>query len=200
MTLKHIKIKDLEDAVAACLSVRATAEKLGLLGGGNLTKLKKLIDKHSIDCSHFTGQLWSKGKTALDDPRIGKGKEIFVENSSASSLYVRSILKKKKLLEYCCVLCGNTGSWQNKELTLQLDHINGNSKDHRLENLRWLCPNCHTQTETFCGKNINNGKKKVSDEAIIEGIKDGLNTRQILLKVGLTPKGGNYSRVHRLRS
>ena len=116
MTLKHIKIKDLEDAVAACFSVRATAEKLGLLGGGNLTSLKRLIDKHKIDCSHFTGQAWNKGKTALDDPRLGKAEEIFIENSAASSYHIRSLIRKKELLEYCCVACGNSGFWQNEEV------------------------------------------------------------------------------------
>ena len=58
-------------------------------------------------------------------------------------------LLNSNLLEYKCALCGNTGEWQGKPLTLQLDHINGEHLDHRLENLRFLCPNCHSQTETF---------------------------------------------------
>ena len=49
-----------------------------------------------------------------------------------------------------CVLCGQNNSWNGMKLVLQLDHINGNNKDNRIENLRILCPNCHTQTETFC--------------------------------------------------
>jgi len=51
-----------------------------------------------------------------------------------------------------CALCGNSGEWQGKPLTLQLDHANGRYDDNRLENLRWLCPNCHSQTETFAGR------------------------------------------------
>ena len=52
-------------------------------------------------------------------------------------------------------MCGNNGTWNGKKLVLQLDHINGNNKDQRLMNLRFLCPNCHAQTDTFCGKNVN---------------------------------------------
>ena len=51
-----------------------------------------------------------------------------------------------------CACCGNAGRWQGQPLTLQLDHVNGRYNDNRLENLRWLCPNCHSQTETFAGR------------------------------------------------
>lgn len=49
--------------------------------------------------------------------------------------------------------CGNIGEWQGQKLVLQLDHINGKNNDHRIENLRFLCPNCHSITETYAGKN-----------------------------------------------
>ena len=51
-----------------------------------------------------------------------------------------------------CALCGNEGEWCGQPLTLQLDHVNGRYDDNRLENLRWLCPNCHSQTPTFAGR------------------------------------------------
>ena len=59
------------------------------------------------------------------------------------------------LLEYKCEQCGNTGEWLNQPLVLQLDHINGIHDDNRLENLRFLWPNCHSITETYAGKNKN---------------------------------------------
>ena len=62
-------------------------------------------------------------------------------------------LIKEGILEYKCVLCGNPGSHNGYPLTLQLDHVNGVNNDHRLENVRLLCPNCHTQQDTYAGKN-----------------------------------------------
>lgn len=52
-------------------------------------------------------------------------------------------------MEYKCDICGNTGLWLGKKITLHLDHINGISNDHRMINLRFLCPNCHQQTSTW---------------------------------------------------
>lgn len=81
--------------------------------------------------------------------------QILVENSSYKN---RACLKyrlvKEGLLEYKCVSCGNVGIWLGKKLSLQIDHINGKNNDNRLENLRFLCLNCHAQTSTYCGKNI----------------------------------------------
>lgn len=75
----------------------------------------------------------------------------------------RSYLKKKildnKLLEYICKFC-KIDSWKEQPLSLHLDHINGNRFDNRLSNLRFLCPNCHSQTPTFAGKNRKLKKKK----------------------------------------
>ena len=62
-----------------------------------------------------------------------------------------------KLLEYKCAICGNLGVWNDQKLSLQLDHINGIHTDNRIDNLRFLCPNCHSQTDTFSKRN-NGGK------------------------------------------
>lgn len=68
----------------------------------------------------------------------------------------RAILKTKllEIKEEICEICKIGPIWNNMPLTLQIDHINGNNKDNRIENLRFLCPNCHSQTDTFGAKNI----------------------------------------------
>ena len=200
MSLKHISIEQLTKAAKESYSAAEAARKLGIVDfGSTLTRIRKKISDNNIDISHWTGQLWSKGKTALDDARIRNTEDIFIENSKATPHYVRTLILKKNLLDYRCVSCDNDGTWLGKKINLELDHVNGNSKDNRLSNLRWLCPNCHSQTETYCGKNINKGVKIVADEIILEHIKNGLNNRQILVTIGLAPKAGNYKRINRLR-
>ena len=82
--------------------------------------------------------------------------EILVENSTYTNRYRLKIrLIKENKMNYRCAICGNNGEWNGKPLSLQLDHINGVNNDNRIENLRFLCPNCHSQTETFSGKNKN---------------------------------------------
>lgn len=58
--------------------------------------------------------------------------------------------KKDNLVPYRCAMCENAGYWMGKELSLQVDHIDGDNTNNILTNIRWLCPNCHTQTDTFC--------------------------------------------------
>jgi hypothetical protein len=60
-------------------------------------------------------------------------------------------LIKEKLIPYSCAICGIV-TWRGISISLHLDHINGNPTDHRVENLRFLCPNCHSQTDSYCGK------------------------------------------------
>lgn len=77
---------------------------------------------------------------------------MFCENSKVPRKDVKKRLLNKQLLEYKCAICGNNGEYNGLPLILQLDHINGVNNDNRLENLRFLCPNCHSQTETFSGR------------------------------------------------
>ena len=65
---------------------------------------------------------------------------------------LRKRIIKENILPYKCNNCG-IDKWNGSDIVLQLDHINGESTDHRLENLQLLCPNCHSQTDTWCGKN-----------------------------------------------
>lgn len=111
--------------------------------------VKDRINKLNISTDHLKGRTAKKSsnsKYTLD--------EILVENSPYENIWS---LKKKLiangLLNYACEVCGNTGEWCGKPLVLQLHHKNGNHRDHRLNNLCFLCPNCHTQTDTFSNRN-----------------------------------------------
>jgi Zn finger protein HypA/HybF involved in hydrogenase expression len=136
---------------------------------------------------------WNKGKI------LHEVENVFVEGSTFATSYLKKLILQKNMKKYSCECCGIT-EWNNKELVLELDHIDGVSNNNRLENLRFLCPNCHSQTPTFRGRNINLGSTKVSDEDLLEALKTTSSPRQALLKVGLAPKGGNYGRCYRLLS
>jgi 5-methylcytosine-specific restriction endonuclease McrA len=85
---------------------------------------------------------------------------------------LRRYILRHGLIKYECAECGNIGIWRDKAVALQLDHINGDSGDNRLHNLRFLCPNCHAQTETYGGKNTWFYKKRIglvhADPATVE--------------------------------
>lgn len=168
-------------------------------GGGSQELLKKKIAEYGIDISHFTGQLWNKGKTKEEDSRIAsrekyKIEDIFIENSPYNRRVVRDYILRHNLLKYQCALCGNDGEWQGQSLSLQLDHINGINNDNRLENLRWLCPNCHSQTETFSGRNRN--KSNITNDDVLNAIEIGATSAaDICIMLGLSINGGNINKI-----
>jgi Zn finger protein HypA/HybF involved in hydrogenase expression len=127
-------------------------------------------------------------------------KDLFTEANAKyrSNHYLKKMIKDFELLPWKCSCC-NIENWQEKDITLELDHIDGSAHNCKLENLRLLCPNCHSQTDTFRGKGINTGKKKVTDEELRESIRTSKNIRQALINVGLSPRGGNYTRALKIK-
>ena len=81
-----------------------------------------------------------------------KNENIFVNDIFVSRKVVKQRIIEQNLMEYKCEVCGNKGEWQGKRISLQLEHKNGNSHDNRIENLCFLCPNCHSQTSTYARK------------------------------------------------
>lgn len=96
--------------------------------------------------------------------------------------------------EYSCFKCERI-SWNGCPIALELEHLDGDRTNNSRENLVCLCPNCHSQTPTWRGKNI---KNTVSDEVLLKALKEEKTIRQALLSVGLAGKGGNYKRANKL--
>lgn len=134
--------EDLCRAVATSNNMSDVLRKLNIrLGGGSFTVVKAHINRLGLSIFHFK-----------ITPPIGKKydlKDILIENSPLTGSAFRRRILKCELIEYICQECGNPGSYNGKELTLQLDHRNGIDNDNRLDNLRFLCPNCHSQTSTY---------------------------------------------------
>jgi 5-methylcytosine-specific restriction endonuclease McrA len=82
--------------------------------------------------------------------------------TSSSRKAIKARLLEAGLLQNVCQGCGLT-EWLGKPLTMHIDHINGKPNDHRIENLRMLCPNCHSQTPTYGGRNVKQRSSRLQD-------------------------------------
>lgn len=139
--------------------------KLGYTVKGNswgYSQVKRRMDDLNLDYSIF------KGKSAVI--KIGRlnnvrKEDILKENCKHQRTVLRRYVIKNNLIPYKCAICGCT-EWQGKTLSLELDHINGINNDNRLENLRFLCPNCHSQTSTYGSRNqqLNSSEYDIPDD------------------------------------
>lgn len=157
-----------------CTSVSQFCEKLGYsrYSGNTFTAVKECIEKHGLDCSHFKGQGWNKGN--VDVSRFVNGKA--VKNCVKSLIALRG---------HKCECCGNT-EWNGQPIPLQAHHIDGNHMNNELDNLQLLCPNCHAQTDNYCGKNE---RRKIPDDSEI--VKALIASKSI--KAAYVSLGINYS-------
>lgn len=137
--------KEIEQIVAISTSYKDFARKIGYSNspsGDTIKNIQRWLEPY--DTSHFAV------KTTPIERTI---ENIFIEKSTASQHTLRSWYLKGGYSVYKCSICGQLPEWQNKPLALILDHINGINNDDRLENLRWVCPNCNQQLETTGSRN-----------------------------------------------
>lgn len=158
----------LEKAVKTSNNVAECLRSLGLISGSNQNTFWKYIGIHYIDTSHFEvkgGKKHSRASTT----KTSNTSELLVQDSPVGTATVKKRILQEQLIDYKCFLCGLEDTWNDQPIVLHLDHINGDNRDNRLQNLRFLCPNCHSQTDTYCGKNSDHGPtKKVEDNHCID--------------------------------
>ena len=137
----------IQEAVDKTLSISQAADSLGM----NRNKFIYYANKYEIILKrNMSGKGISKKRKArkkLSDILDGKFPDF-------STNHLKWRLIEEGIKENKCEICG-IDEWNGKPIICQLDHINGNPKDHRLDNLQIICPNCHSQTDTYCGRNIN---------------------------------------------
>lgn len=120
-------------------SLAGLLKKLGLRpSGGNYANFKRHLQRLDIDCGHWTGQAWNK------DQRLKNWQD-----------YTHSEYLKKHLLKergQACETCELT-EWLGQPITIELEHIDGDKTNNKLDNLKLLCPNCHSYTPTWRRRN-----------------------------------------------
>ena len=157
MNLRKYTLEQLKEAVQTSGSIRQALKKLGVAPyGGNYDVFRKAVENFDISTEHFHGQGWNKGDKSgilkrTRSPRTPM-EDILKEGTSYVTSKLRLRLIKEGFKQHKCEICG-LEEWASQPIPLELDHINGDRYDNRLENLRILCPNCHAQTDTYRGKN-----------------------------------------------
>jgi hypothetical protein len=138
-------------------SLSEIASKLNLtISSGNFNNIKRRLTEVGCDIQELQLKSKSKSLNALKcshaSSKIPLDRILIIDSPYRDNRSLKKRLLEEQLIIHECSSCGIGPKWNEKELVLQLDHKNGINNDNRLINLRLLCPNCHSQTETFCGR------------------------------------------------
>jgi Zn finger protein HypA/HybF involved in hydrogenase expression len=163
MTIHDIPDDTFRTYVAESKTWTELAQKCGYNNTGNKTVIKKRIENMNIDVAHLPqGQNWAAGTIKMVNIKY-KLDDILKENSKYSSMVgLKKRLMKELNWEHKCHCC-NLTEWQGKPIPLEMEHKNGVHNDNRIENLAFLCPNCHALTDTYKGKNVKTYKEATKE-------------------------------------
>lgn len=138
-------ISEIKNAVKESINFTEVLEKIRIPRQGNNSKtLRNILDTNNIDYSHFTGRARTYATSYVE------ACEYLNTDKKIKPSKLKNKLIKENILENKCDVCGLT-NWLDKPIVLQLHHIDGNPNNNSLENLQLLCPNCHSQTDNYCG-------------------------------------------------
>ncbi|MEU5644186.1 HNH endonuclease [Streptomyces milbemycinicus] len=143
----------LQRAVAESHSLAGVMRVLELSNGGaGRALVQRSIATYEISTDHFVGQGHQRGRPALNR----KPAAAILQKCDPGAARTKTPLLRRALDENAvpraCNECGTGDTWQGRRLVLEIDHINGDRWDNRLQNLRYLCPSCHSQTKTFSSR------------------------------------------------
>jgi len=149
-----ISVEELKNIVKNSDSLSKVLKHFGLHNkGGNAKTLKKRLEEDKIDYSHISlGMNSNKGRKFPS--KAFPLEDVMIENSTYSRGLLKKRLLKNGMIENKCIICDQLPEHNNQKLVMVLDHINGKHDDHRIENLRMLCPNCNSQQKTFAGRSL----------------------------------------------
>ncbi|MFJ4337298.1 HNH endonuclease signature motif containing protein [Streptomyces sp. NPDC088915] len=145
----------LEEAVAASTNMCEVLRRLGVeVVGGQHTHISRRVRAFGIDTSHFVAS--TRTENMRFNQRRRTPAEVLVEDESpharrSTGKRIKEALQESGV-ENRCALCGNEALWLGEPLSLEVDHIDGNWRNNRIENLRLLCPNCHSTTDSYRGR------------------------------------------------
>jgi hypothetical protein len=186
-----------------CLKCGAQHEKSGTYCSRSCANSRIFSDEAKLKKS-----IALKGKPAFrshydKEAQAAKSRQRWLEKYNATPFVELGIENRRRRVfeeqDYCCNKCG-ISEWQGFKIPIELEHKDGNSTNNVRENLEGLCPNCHSITDTWRGRNkpSKNGVNIVTDEFLLQCLTETNNIRQGLLKAGLSAKGNNYARAKKL--
>lgn len=152
-TYRRVPISEgkLRELVRTSASYADVMRGLGLeVNDTNHRRVRRATARLDLDTSHFKRRSWGRLERPAPAPVAHRVLLVLPDHAGRTNRNQLHRALTELGVAYACESCGNTGEWLGQPMTLQIDHVSGDWRDNRRENLRYLCPNCHSLTETWC--------------------------------------------------
>lgn len=160
----HLPEEELRKAMAASSSYADVMRALGLpVDDSHHRRVRRRVIRLGLETGHFKRRGWASRPAGHRAPVSARVLVVLPDNAGRTGRARLHRALQELGVPYRCAACGNEGEWRGRPLTLHIDHVSGNWRDNRAENLRYLCPNCHALTDTWCR---NSGAYRSSGEQV----------------------------------